>query len=147
MRDLTMFERQAISLLTESGTMKGPDLAVRMGVQHKDVSRIVSSLRKKFVNGNQNAVYVHLSKSGYTLEETPENLKYEGRRRLKMGTSIILNGKHIFMRYKAISLNDYHQLKIAFQPKALNTINVLSDDTTPRRRNRVVALANNGHAV
>lgn len=147
MRDLTNYERQAISLLTSHGQLKGPQLASLMNVEHKEVSRVIGGLRKKFISGNQNAVYVHLSKQGYTLEETPENLMYEGRRRLKMGTSIILNGKHVFIRYKAISLNDYHQLKIAFQPKSLNTINVLSDDIHGVRRNRRTVIANNGRTI
>ena len=111
MRSLNLLENQVIQALTTHGHLKGRDLANIVGVPHKDVGAIVSSLRKKFTEGNQNAVYVHLSKQGYTLEETPENLEYEGMKRLKMGTAIILNGRHVFNRYKAISLNQYHQLK------------------------------------
>ena len=123
-----MFDDAIVNILHESNEpMHAAEIARRIGINAKEVTRIVAKLRKQFINGKQNAVYIHLSKQGYTLTETPENLRYEGLRRLKMGTSVIMNGRYVFNRHKSISLNDYHRLQIEFQPSSIKTINLLSD--------------------
>ena len=78
------------------------------------------------MKGNANASYIFATKQGYTLEETPENLKQEGMMRLRMGTSAILNGKHVFNRCKQIDLTNYNALRIEFFPKAVSIVESLT---------------------
>ena len=130
--------RALIATIRENAPIKGRQLSELMLLPRKEVGRMISDMRKAYVNGRQNAVYIHLSKQGYTLEETPENLKYESMKRLKMGTSIIMNGKYVFSRYKSISLSDYHRLKIEFKPTTNKTIVLLSDTIGNEAKNAEV---------
>jgi hypothetical protein len=125
MRKLLGKENSIVTLLAQGGKMKGPELARRIGVDAKEVSRTICQMRRQFSRGNQNAVYVILTKDGYCLEEKPEHLHYEGARRMKCGTSLILNGAYIYKRYKAIALNDFDNLRITFVPAAIKTMEVM----------------------
>lgn len=130
MKQLTVLERRIVEVLANGVKKRASEISQEVGegiLEPKDVSRVICNLRKKFVKGNENAVYIYLTKQGYSLEETPEHLKYEGMSRLKKGTSTILNGVHVYRRYKAIALNDFNNLRIAFIPSALKLIDTVKE--------------------
>ena len=131
MRKLTRFERGVIEVLAQGQKMNGRQIANALEIDTKDVSRIVCNIRKKFAKGIENAVYIFLTKDGYTLEETPDNLKYEGYQRLRRGTSLILNGAHVYRRYRAIALNDFNNLRLTYIPsgvKLMETIRSIKEE-------------------
>jgi hypothetical protein len=134
MRELTNFERAILHLLADGCERKSTEIASELNSNNKKITYHISRIRKKFSERKENAIYIHLGKSGYTTKESVENLRNEGIVRLKMGTSIIINGAHVYSRYKAISLDGHHSLRIAFKPKALHTIDVLSQTVDGRRR-------------
>lgn len=129
MNKLTNKEARLVELLSPIGVKKnGPQLAYEMGNDNiKEVHRVVKGLRSKFNKGNSNAVYVHLTRDGYSLAETPEHLHYEGNRRLKMGAAVICNGAHIYRRYKAVALNGFNAMRISFVPSAQKLISTVQE--------------------
>ena len=117
MKALTGKEKIILEVL-QNRELRGREIADVLDTSTHEVSRLVAKIRKKFNNGNENASYIYTTKNGYTLQETPDNLYYEGMMRLRRGTSMILNGKHVYNRCRAISLPNFEKLKIEFHPKA-----------------------------
>lgn len=115
---LTEIEMDVIRILHKSGhNLRAYDISRELDVSEGRVSRSVSRIRKKFNEGVENAVYIYLTKDGYTLNETSESLSYESELRLKRGTSLICNGKYVFQRYKALSVDSFNSIKMKFFPK------------------------------
>jgi len=124
MKNLTQKESRILEML-RFDKLRGKEIGFNLNLPANEVSRIISNIRKKFVKGNANASYIFATKQGYTLEETPENLRYEGVMRLKKGTSMILNGKHVFNRCRQLDLSSFNSLSIEFYPKTTTISNEL----------------------
>ena len=117
MRNLTVLERNILEML-RIHDLRGKDIALQLNLTPHMVSRIIANIRKKYSNGDANASYIFATKNGYTLSETLDNLHYEGKMRLKKGTSMILNGKHVYNRCKQLDLSSFQNLSLEFFPKA-----------------------------
>ena len=117
-KSLTEKESSILQVLrTSRGSLRGHEISYSADIPGPMVSRYISKIRKKFNEGVENSEYVYLTKDGYTLIETPECLSYESELRLKRGTSLICNGKFIFQRYKAISVDGFKSIKMKFMPR------------------------------
>ena len=122
MRKLTEEQHNLLSILEQSALpMTGAKLAECFGDSYsmKDMSRIISQIRKRFRQGDYQVKYVYTTTDGYTVHETTDNVIDETKMRLRLSTSILKNGTFVFKRCKRISLENYNTLTIAFKPKLL----------------------------
>lgn len=131
MTKLTKIEGEILDILGDGEAYSAAVLAEKVGVPSATVRRVISGLRRKFNNAhNQVKEYVLLTKSGYSIKQSKENLMYEAGFRFRLGCGILYNGRWVFSRCKQLKGKDFNDLKLEFKPKVIefnNVINLKSD--------------------
>lgn len=120
MRALSKEEIALQEILHRGGVWTVSELADEVGVTKSKLRRIVKGLRRKFYdNHTEVALYIFTTKGGYTIDDKAENVMYEARMRLAMGTGVLLNGVYVFKRGKTIAARNFSNLKVEYRPKML----------------------------
>jgi len=107
---------ELLSILGRGGIYTTKELAKEMDIDKLAVHSIVRSVRMRFLDGKK-VPYIYITGSGYTLEESPEYVAYESKKRLSMGFGILANGVFVFKRCRRIATKEFEALRIQYKPQ------------------------------
>lgn len=115
---LNKIETELLTYLEKNSGKTTEELSKHMGIHPSRIGYTIRMLRKKHED-EYDIPYVYTSPDGYTLEEKVSNMAYETKRRLNMGTSIIMNGAYVYKKLKQKSLKGFQQIFVEYRPKML----------------------------
>ena len=120
MKAMSEQESEVQEILERGGTWTTKEIAEETNLQAEKVREVIKKLRRKFFDGhNEVTQYVFTTKGGYSMDEKPENVMYEARLRMALGTGVLFNGAYVFKTGKKIALANYRKMKIEYKPKLL----------------------------
>ena len=120
---LTTREEEVLGVLNQRELVTAEELEQSTSIPRVAIAYTIRKIRKKFLEGYE-VPYIFTAKGGYTLRETASTLAHETRTRLKMGTSIILNGSYVYEKFKKKALRGFQEVFMEYKPKLLDMSNM-----------------------
>ena len=119
MNKLSHKQEELIMVLERGDAFTTSEISDELGVPKQAVRQLVSSIRKRFLDGQEDVTYIYTTPRGYSLDEKPEDVAYESKLRMQIGFGVLINGSFVFKRCKKIACSQFNALRLEFKPKML----------------------------
>jgi len=111
---------ELMDVLNRDGIYSTEELAQELDVSKRFIHSLIREWRRKFLDGGKDIKYVYSAAGGgYTVQEAPEHVVWESKKRLSMGFGVIANGVFVFKRCKRIAAKEFAALNIQYRPQML----------------------------
>lgn len=107
-------------------SLSAKEIAATIGISDGKVRSSIARLRRAYLDSNDQVEnYPVLTKNGYSLKGSRENLLYEAGFRIRLGFGVLSNGRYVFKRCKLIGGQKFAELRGEFKPKLLDLNRVI----------------------